>query len=405
MPFFDNLGLALCDSLSAGAVTAPYYAYNHANEVVSGDGCGTGSSSISGLAFLPASSPYPSSYDNGLFFTDYSRNCIWFMPAGAGGQPEAGGRVLFADLNRADTGQLDGAVDLTVGPTGDLIYADYDRGEVRRIHYYGTNVPPVASFTATPSFGAAPLMVSFNASGTTDANGGTLTYAWDLDGDGQFDDATGVTTSRTYAAVGDVDVGLRVTDTDGASDTTTRTVSAGNSPPTVSITAPASSLTWPVGQTVSFSGTGTDAQDGTLPASAFEWTLTMEHCPSDCHSHIITSYSDVKSGTFDAPDHEYPSHMKLSVAVTDSMGLTATDEVEIFPKTGTVAATSDPAGIPLTVSAIHGHRRIHDQRQRACRPQSSARTRGRSAAGRTAELGPTVSRSSRARRTWSRTTP
>ena len=77
----------------------------------------------------------------------------------------------------------------------------------------------------------------------------------------------------------------------------------------------------------------------------------MEHCPSDCHSHIITSISDVKSGTFDAPDHEYPSHLKLSVTVTDSMGLTATDEVEVFPKTGTVAATSDPAGIPLTVSA------------------------------------------------------
>ena len=77
----------------------------------------------------------------------------------------------------------------------------------------------------------------------------------------------------------------------------------------------------------------------------------MEHCPSDCHSHIITDVSDVKSGTFDAPDHEYPSHIKLSLTVTDSDGLTASDEVEIFPKTGTVAATSDPTGIPLTVSA------------------------------------------------------
>ena len=80
----------------------------------------------------------------------------------------------------------------------------------------------------------------------------------------------------------------------------------------------------------------------------------MEHCPSDCHSHIITTFSGRKSGTFDAPDHEYPSHLKLVLTVTDSNGLTATDEVEIFPKTGTVGVASDPDGIPLTVSPTTG---------------------------------------------------
>ena len=67
---------------------------------MSGDGCGTGSSSIAGLAFLPSSSGYPSSYDNGLFFTDYTRNCIWFMPD-SGGTPSVAGRVRFANLVRA----------------------------------------------------------------------------------------------------------------------------------------------------------------------------------------------------------------------------------------------------------------------------------------------------------------
>ena len=89
-----------------------------------------------------------------------------------------------------------GAVYLTIGPSGDLVYADYDRGEIRRIHYYGNNVPPVASFTATPSFGPSPLTVTFDASGSTDANHDTLGYAWDLDGDGAYDDATGVSGHR-----------------------------------------------------------------------------------------------------------------------------------------------------------------------------------------------------------------
>ena len=125
----------------------------------------------------------------------------------------------------------------------------------------------------------------------------------------------------------------------------------------------------------------------------------MEHCPSDCHSHIITSFSDVKSGSFDAPDHEYPSHLKLSLTVTDSDGLTASDEVEIFPKTGTVAATSDPAGIPLTVSATTA---IVGSSISVSAPADGGPRRGHldaSAAGRTVAPGPTACRSSRAPRT------
>ena len=98
----------------------------------------------------------------------------------AGHEQPAPLRQPQATRRRADGG----SVFLTIGPTGDLVYADYDRGEIRRIHYYGANVPPVASFTATPSFGPSPLTVAFDASGSSDANDDTLSYAWDLDADG-----------------------------------------------------------------------------------------------------------------------------------------------------------------------------------------------------------------------------
>ena len=77
----EHLREPLC--AAAGAVVAPYYAYNHNAKVVPGESCrptptAPTSSSIAGIAFYPGG-PFPDSYDGALFFADYSRNCIWVM--------------------------------------------------------------------------------------------------------------------------------------------------------------------------------------------------------------------------------------------------------------------------------------------------------------------------------------
>ena len=62
MPSYDNLNLSLCENLynqGTGAHAAPYYTYNHSSRVVTGETCGTGSSSISGVAFTPPASSFP----------------------------------------------------------------------------------------------------------------------------------------------------------------------------------------------------------------------------------------------------------------------------------------------------------------------------------------------------------
>ncbi len=348
-PAFQALGTSICAGLSAGEVTKPYYQYHHGVDVASGDGCGTANGgSISGVTFLPPSTTYPGAYDGALFFADYVRRCIWYLPGGAGGLPTAGPAKLFANLDRIDAGASDGgAVFLTTDPNGEVLYVDYDRGEIRRIHYYGLANPPVAKFTRTPSSGPAPLQVSFDASASTSSHG-QLTYAWDLNGDGQFDDATGVTAQRTYPTVGQVTVGLKVTDPAKLTGATTHVISVDESPPTVTIDLPDPDLHWKVGDTIDFSGSATDLQDGTLPASAFTWTVTMRHCPSACHSHIIETESGVASGSFVAPDHEVPSHIQLSVTVTDSAGLTGSASIDLDPLTGTVTTKSSPAGIATT---------------------------------------------------------
>src|SRR4029077_1329823 len=49
---FDSANLNLCETLYAsGGTVPPYYTYNHDVQVVSGENCPTGSSSISGMAF------------------------------------------------------------------------------------------------------------------------------------------------------------------------------------------------------------------------------------------------------------------------------------------------------------------------------------------------------------------
>jgi len=88
------------------------------------------------------------------------------------------------------------------------------------------NLPPVATFTRTPSSGYAPLAVSFDAAASYDPDGTIVTYSWSF-GDGQS--ATG-TTNHTYTEVGTYSAKLTVTDDEGSTNTETRPVEVENIP-------------------------------------------------------------------------------------------------------------------------------------------------------------------------------
>ena len=163
-----------------------------------------------------------------------------------------------------------------------------------------------------------------------------------------FNDGGGVTRTRTYTGTSPVTVHVRVSD-GLLTDTEQVVVSPGNSPPSITAMSPAASLTWAVGETINFSATASDPQQ-TLPDSAFSWSLTIQHCPSVCHSHPLTTWSGQRTGSFPAPDHEYPSDLLLQVTVTDSQGLTDTETVQLDPKSVPMTFASNPTGAALTVA-------------------------------------------------------
>ncbi len=360
---WDALDLPICEDLydeGAAATTQPYFRYpTRGGSLTTGEDCEVGSSSISGIQFLEkrkSRSDWPAKYRGAMAFSDFARGCIWVMGKKNNGDPDTTSIDVFAE-------RAENPVALTSGPGGDLYYVDFGmvdglptpgEGAVRRISYDAD--APVAVLTSSKPYGGTPLRVTFDASASTDPNGDPLSYAWDLDGDGQHDDGTGPTIARTYTAAVNVDVSVQVSDgTD--SRMKALTVYPGNEPPSVDRMWPPAGRTWSVGEEIGAYAETSD--DGPLAEADHLFSLTVEHCPSVCHSHPITSFRG-RSGSFIAPDHEYPSRLLFTASVTDARGMTATRSVSLAPSSVDLTFRTAPKKLALTVA---GHRRrgVHEQ--------------------------------------------
>ena len=118
----SGAGLDLCRGLYADARhrhRSLSTATTTTTQVVPGEACGTGSSSITGLAFYGAGS-YPTTYDGALFFADYSPQ-LHLGDAARRRRRSRSGAPLHLRRRRADP------VDLEIGPGGDLFYVDVAR--------------------------------------------------------------------------------------------------------------------------------------------------------------------------------------------------------------------------------------------------------------------------------------
>jgi YD repeat-containing protein len=195
------------------------------------------------------------------------------------------------------------------------------------------NSAPLSAFTATPNPVQTGNAVSFNAAGSSDADGTIAKYEWDLDGNGSYETDTGATASAgsSYPTIGARQVGLRVTDNLGATATTTRSLSVVNSPPTAAFTA--SPNPPPSGAAVAFDASSSKDSDGAI--AKYEWDL-------DGNGSYETNAGASATTSKAFPT---PGDRAVGLRVTDNSGATATSSqtVSVQNRAPTASFTATPS--------------------------------------------------------------
>jgi PKD repeat protein len=176
------------------------------------------------------------------------------------------------------------------------------------------NAAPAAHFTfaALDRFLGQPFdvpilgqSVAFDGSSSTDTDGTVAAYAWDFNGDGVFGDDNRASLVTALATAGNVTIGLRVTDSDGATNVFTRPVRVDQLPIasfTFTPTAPAA------GQRTSFESSSSDP-DGAADITGLQWDLDGDGAYGDASGPTATRVFGM-AGT-------YP----VALQATDSVGV------------------------------------------------------------------------------------
>ena len=204
-------------------------------------------------------------------------------------------------------------------------------------------LPPVAVIGG-PYTGVEGQPVQLDASGSSDPNGGPLSYAWDLNNDGLYDNATGPMPSAAWPDNGVYTIGLLVTDSVGLTGTASTTVTIANADPQIT-----------------FIDRNTPVRRGEL----FTVTVTATDVPSDT---LYYSFDWTSNGTFDVENSlsntaiiTYPNTgvYTVTVRVADEDGgmITGTTTVTVTPQLLSATATNNGPvrrgqNVTVTVNAV-----------------------------------------------------
>jgi PKD repeat protein len=188
----------------------------------------------------------------------------------------------------------------------------------------------VAVASANRTSGPAPLTINFSSAGSSDPEGGALSYLWAF-GDGTT--STAANPTKTYTSTGTFTPTLRVTDPTGLSGTASLVITVGNSAPTVSFASPADGTLINFGDTVPFQVNVSDPEDGTINCARVTVRYSLGH---DSHAHELSSRTGC-SGSIVVPvdgEHDAAANIfgVIDASYTDNGGLTTRVQRTLQPR-------------------------------------------------------------------------
>ena len=230
-------------------------------------------------------------------------------------------------------------------PAGELFYADFDGGTIRRIQFVGANQRTGRRREREPDerSGAADRQLRRQRLERSRRGSDHLR----LGSRRRRSSTTRRGTGRRATPRAGPAARLQVTDSPGVERQRSITITVGNTPPTATINAPSSSLTWRVGDVIAFSDRHRSA-DGEPARSALSWSLILNHCPSNCPP-IRFRTSSASSGSVHRSRPRVSVGLQLVLTVTDS-GVDEHRERDAAAADGQLDLDLEPLGLQLVLN-------------------------------------------------------
>ncbi|MEP7301892.1 MAG: PQQ-dependent sugar dehydrogenase [Caldimonas sp.] len=123
----------------------------------------------------------------------------------------------------------------------------------------------------------------------------------------------------------------------------------GNRAPVPVILSPGVGATFQAGDTLEFSGSASDAEDGTLAPAQLSWWVESFH---EGRAHAAQAPTAGRSGTYAIPVRGETSDdlmIRLHLRATDRAGVSSEVSVDLLPRRAKVSIATSPPGLPLTL--------------------------------------------------------